>query len=453
MSSTDRARTTSRRLARWAGLAGIVAVILGLRVARENGDRGTTVLEVMPTRMPLPERVVRDSDIAFYERRVLRDPTGAMDLARLARLYLQRSRETGNYADVLRADSAARASLHNRGAHNATAAQILAASLLSQHRFSDALDVEHALVESDPGRIAYRAAYGEIAFELGRYDVAGPTFDSLRSRARDLSIAPRLARWEEIEGHTAAARHLLHVALEEAERRPDLPREQVAWFWLRAGDVELRAGRPDVATHDYAKGLQVHPDDYRILAAVAHLDAVQHDWRGAIRAGERAIGVTLDPATLGVVSDAYAAIGDTSKASEFARAMEVAVSQQPGSYHRAWSLFLLDHGRRVNEVLGKARAELTTRRDVYGWDVMAWALYRNGRIGEAQQAMAHALAEGTQDAMLFYHAGMIERAAGRTAIARRDLEQALAINPVFDPFHPDTARATVRLLAGSAEPR
>jgi tetratricopeptide (TPR) repeat protein len=400
----------------------------------------------MPRRPALSEPAVRDSDIAFYERRVERDPSGAMDLARLARLYLQRSRETGDYSDVLRADSAARASMHNRAAHNAAAPQILAASLLSQHRFAEALEVQKDLVASDPTRISYRAAYGEIAFELGRYDEARATFDSLRSRSNDLSVAPRLARWEEIEGRTSAARHLLRVSLDQARQRPDLPREQLAWFWLRAGDVELRAGRSDVAAYDYSEGLAAHPDDYRLLAAIAHLDAVRHDWRGAIDAGERAIVVNLDPATLGILSDAYGALGNASQASDYAHAMEVAVSKQPGSYHRAWSLFLLDHGRRVGDVLAKARVELKTRRDIYGWDVLAWALYRNGKIPEAEKAAATALSQGTQDAMLYYHAGMIERAAGRTEAARRYLGRALAINPMFDPTHPDSVRAVLEAI-------
>jgi tetratricopeptide (TPR) repeat protein len=427
------------------GACATLATLWG-QVAYAGYRHRTTVLMEMPRRPALGEAAVRDSDIAFYERRVKRDPSGAMDLARLARLYLQRSRETGDYGDVLRADSAARASMHNRSAHNAAAAQILAASLLSQHRFAEALVVQRDLVASDPTRISYRAAYGEIAFELGRYDAARATFDSLRSRSNDLAVAPRLARWEEIEGRTSLARHLLRVAREEALKRPDLPREQMAWFWLRAGDLELRAGRADVAQHDYADGLAAQPDDYRVLAAVAHLDAVRHDWRGAIDAGERAIVVNLDPATLGVLSDAYGALGDTPKAADYAHAMEVAVSRQPGSYHRAWSLFLLDHGRRVGEVLKKARVELETRRDIYGWDVLAWALYRNGRIAEAEQAAAIALGQGTQDALLYYHAGMIEHEAGRADTARLYLSRALALNPMFDPTHPDSARIVLKAI-------
>ena len=409
----------------------------------------TTIGRSMPSRPVLPEAAIRDSDIVFYETRAHRDPTGAMDLARVAQLYLQRARETGNYQDVLRAEAAARQSVTNRAAHNASAPQVLASALLSEHRFAEALDVQRGLVDSDPTRLSYRAALGEIEFELGRYDEARGTFDTLRAHQNDLSVSSRLARWEEIEGRTGDARHLLHGALDEASRRPDLPREQVAWFWLRLGDLELRAGRPDVATYAYAKGLTVHPDDYRLLAAESHLDAVRHDWRGAIDAGERAIATNLDPATLGTISDAYAALGDAAQAAEYARVMEVAVSRQPGAYHRAWSLFLLDHGRRVSEVLTKARAELETRQDIYGYDVLAWALYKSGRTAAAAAAMQRALSQGTQDGMLFYHAGMIARAEGQPDLARTYLEHALRVNPYFQPLQPDSARAALATLPPS----
>jgi tetratricopeptide (TPR) repeat protein len=428
-------------------IAGAAALASGAGAAyTAHRGSGTTIVRGMPTRPVLPAAAIRDSDIAFYEARARRDPTGAMDLARAARLYLQRARETGNYDDVLRAEADARRSIAHRAGHNATAVQVLASALLSEHRFGDAQDVARGLVASDPTHVSYRAALGEIDFELGRYPEARATFDSLRAFRGELSVTPRLARWEELTGHTEAARHLLHVALDEAERRADLPQEQVAWFWLRLGDLELRAGRPDVAAFAYGRGLRAHPEDYRVLAAVAHLDAVRHDWRGAVDAGERAIAANLDPATLGTISDAYAALGDTGKAAEYARVLEVAVSRQPGAYHRAWSLFLLDHHRRVGEVLSKARAELEIRQDIYGYDVVAWALYQDGRARDAERPMIRALSQGTRDAMLFYHAGMIARAAGRPADGRAYLERALATNPYFHPTQPDSARAVLQQL-------
>jgi len=89
--------------------------------------------------------------------------------------------------------------------------------------------------------------------------------------------------------------------------------------------------------------------------------------------------------------------------------MEVAVLGQPGQWHRAWSLFLLDHGRRVPEVLAHVREELETRRDVYGYDLLAWALHKAGRDGEARAAMDAALAQGTKDPLLLRHAAEIVR--------------------------------------------
>ena len=55
-------------------------------------------------------------------------------------------------------------------------------------------------------------------------------------------------------------------------------------------------------------------------------------------------------------------------------------------------------------MLAQAEAELTTRRDVYGWDLYAWALHHSGRDAEARVAMREALRWGTEDVALHAHA-------------------------------------------------
>ena len=91
-------------------------------------------------------------------------------------------------------------------------------------------------------------------------------------------------------------------------------------------------------------------------------------------------------------------------------------------------------------------AEIETRRDIYGYDLLAWALHRSRRDAEGIPVMAQALALGTRDAMLFYHAGMIERALGRDEQARTHLERALQANPYWHPFQPAEARAVLDSL-------
>jgi len=351
----------------------------------------------------------RDADVAFFVRRVAADPMGAADRSRLAALYLQRGRETGDFEDYRRAEALARRSLELRVAHNARTYVVLASALLAQHRFTEALDVARALNARAPGVAANQAVQAEVELELGRYAEARALFDSLWPARRDLVVAPRLARWAEIRGDTGLARRLLAAALDTARRRRDLPPEQLAWFYLRTGDYALRYGRLDEAAYALRAGLDVLPSDYRLFAAMARLEAARGRWREAVRWGEEAISAVPDPATFGVISDAYAALGDTVQAAEYARAMELAVLGQPGQWHRAWSLFLLDHDRRVPEVLAHVRAELATRRDVYGYDLLAWALHKSGRDGEASEAMATALAQGTKDPQLLRHAAEIPR--------------------------------------------
>ena len=370
-----------------------------------------------------------DSNIAFYEGVARRDPTGGMALGQLALLYMRRARATGDYQDVLRSETAARKSLGNRGAHNTRARQALAASLLSEHRFGDALGVAQDLARRDASNAAFRASVGEIQMELGHYDDARTSFASVAGNTSDLSVAPRLARWLELEGHADSAYRLMNASLLTVIDRRDVPAEQKAWFWLRIGDLQLRRGRINDAASDYQRGLAAHPDDYRLLTATAKLEGARHEWQKALDFGERAVAVSFDPATLGVMSDAYAALGDSAKANEYAHAMEIAVSKQATAYHREWSLFLLNHGRRVAEVLAKTQEELETRRDIYGYDAFAWALHASGRDREAREAMRHALVLGTQDAMLFCHAAAIDRALGKRDLAAAELEHARTLNP------------------------
>ncbi|MGH7702525.1 MAG: tetratricopeptide repeat protein [Gemmatimonadales bacterium] len=430
------------RRTRWIASSLVFAVAAGiltlaLHPHRARANDATPVMS---------EGQIRDLDIAFYQRRVPRDPTGALDLARLGALYLQRARETGSNEDLLRAEDAARRSLQNRVTRNGAAAQLLATSLMSQHRFTEAYAVARALVATDSADASYRGMLAEIALELGRYQEVPDAFRGVSSVSRSPQMTARLARWLEIQGKNEAAHQLLVDARAEVSRLSRVPAEQMAWFDLRVGDIALRNGRLSEAEQAFQAGLEAHPGDYRLLAALTRLEADRHEWRKAIESGQKAIETVLDPATLGVLGEAYAALGDTVKAHEFFRVMEIAVLKQPGPFHRAWSLFLLDHAQRVPEVLVKAQEEIQTRKDIYGYDLLAWALHQAGRNREAREAMDSALAQGTRDASLFFHAGIIARVLDDSASTRHYLSQALEVNPYFHPSQPAVARAVLDSL-------
>jgi len=370
----------------------------------------------------MTESEIRNLDVALYEKRAAEDTASASDRAQLAGLYLQRARASGSFADYERAERVARQSLSLRTAHNGQTFSLLASALLARHDFVGALRVAQRADSVEPGNTNHLALMGEIELELGNYDAAARHFSLLHFDSDQFTVAARVERWREVTGHADAARRLLRSAISRVDRRDDLPKEQVAWFHYRLGELDLRTGQLDSAEASFRRGLAVFPDDYRILGGLARLASARQQWRQAIDYGNQAVAIQLDPATLGVISDAFLAVGDTAQAAQYARAMTASALEQPGPIHRAWGLFILDHGSShdAERVLAKTREELRTRHDVYGYDLLAWALHRRGRDAEARSAMEKALAQHTEDPNLLRHARAIDAAlatvSSRTAV-------------------------------------
>ena len=355
------------------------------------------------------EDAVRDQDIEFYARRVQQDPASALDRATLARLLFTRGRTTGSTGDLDKAEQLIRESIGERTKRNYGSLELLATLLMARHDFAAARAVALRADSLDPGVQSHLALLGEIELELGDYESAASRFNAITYDRRNFTVGARLARWYEITGNADRARAILERTIEDVDRREDLPREQVSWFHYRLGDLELRVGNLAAAESAFVTALARHPDDVRALGGLARVSLQNRQWQKAIDYGEKATAAQLDPSTLGTVSLAYARLGDSAQAASYAKAMSVSALKQPGAIHRAWGLFLLDHGTAQDraDVLARARKELRDRKDVYGQDLMAWALYRNGRVAEARAYMKVAISQRTQDVMLGDHARAI----------------------------------------------
>lgn len=393
-----------------------VALAIGL-IGGRTSLAGDTVEDSAPlvalSTAPFDESKVRDQDIEFYSRRLQEDPSSAADRAVLAGLLFTRSRNTGSTADLEHAEKLARESVANRSQRNSQAFQLLASLLMARHEFHEARSVAAHIDSLDPGNPAHLALLGEIELELGEYDSAAVRFEAIRYDGRNFTTGARLARWHEVTGRIDMARRLLQHAIARVDLRDDLPREQVAWFYYRLGELELRAGNVNAADSVFRIGLTRNAEDVRVLGGLARIALARGAWQQAIDFGERATTTQFDPAILGTISRAYAGLGDSIQAASYANAMSVSALNQPGPIHREWGLFLLDHGtaRDRADILRRARRELRVRQDVYGHDLLAWALYRNGYASDARRQMTLALAQKTEDVRLAAHARAIGVAA------------------------------------------
>jgi Flp pilus assembly protein TadD len=108
------------------------------------------------------------------------------------------------------------------------------------------------------------------------------------------------------------------------------------------------------------------------------------------------------------------------------------------------AIFDLDHGRDFPDALARARRAYVERKSIEGDDVLAWALYRNGRCAEAKRHSARALRLGTRDALKLFHRGMIERCLGRDDVGRSYLRRALETNPHFSLLYVPVAERALR---------
>ena len=87
------------------------------------------------------------------------------------------------------------------------------------------------------------------------------------------------------------------------------------------------------------------------------------------------------------------------------------------------------------EAVKWARRDLELRHSAAAHDALAWALFRAGEFAPAAEAARAALASGTKDPQILFHAGMIFLAAGETAAGRELLAEAARINPRHSSFH------------------
>ena len=400
-----------------------------------------------PVERPPYDPALTYKNVVFYQKCVQRNPqNGAIEWGQLANAYLQRCRETGDIADAQRAEQAARRSLAIRSNNNAPGRDALARSLFVQHRFVESetlARVTSLKYQDDPVALM---GYADAALERGDYKTTEAALQHpvvAGEEKADPSVEAVKARLLDIKGQPALALEQMEKAQADAEANLDMPRENVAWFHMRVGDQLARMGRVDAAEKSYREAIALYPHDYKTMTGLARLAAGRQEWAQAIFWGKKAAQIVPTPEVVALIGDAYAATGNQKEAERQYRLIEAmgAISRaQSAVYDRYRARFDADHGRDLTEGLALAQREMKIRQDIYAYDTLAWALYKNGKLAGADFAMQKALAYGTQDALMYYHAGAIAGARGNKTRMQADFAHASALDPYFHPDAPSVAQ-------------
>ena len=366
-------------------------------------------------------------NVAFWEARTKLDPEGFIEWREVAGAYLARQRETGDVADAVKAEQAARKSLAIQTRSNGVAVQRLGRSLLAQHRFPEALKAAALAASADPA--ANRLA-ADVQMELGNYDEAEKALAVDPQKAEDMNYLALRARIEDVNGRSGVALKLLREASELADRRPDMPAETVAWAHTMLGHALIDSGKLDAGEKACRAALAVFPTDYRAMTGMAEAAVWREDWTAAADWAGKAVAVSAqNPEALRLLGEAHAKLGDPAKAEAAYARLKTLCKSFPRIYDRHWVMFCADEGRDLDDALELARKDLDLRKDALAYDTLAWVSLKKGMLPEASKAIAKAVGRGTQSAPLYYHAGMIAKAGGDLDRAESFFAQARELNP------------------------
>jgi tetratricopeptide (TPR) repeat protein len=310
------------------------------------------------------------------------------------------------------------------------------------HRFKEAEPIARELVARRGLSFDY-GLLGDVLMEMGRLDEAVEAYQKMMDMKPDLHAYVRAAHMRWLKGDLTGAIEAMQMAVQATDPRDA---ETAAWVYSRMAQYQLQDG-------DIAKGLQFcdvavkFQKDYApALLARGRLLLADDQTEQAIEPLKQAAALNPLPEYQWALIEALHATGQTNQALE-TQFKEHAAATDP----RTYSLYLATEQQDPATAVRLAQEELNVRNDVFTQDAMAWALTSAGNYDEAGSHMDQALSQGTQDARLFYHAGIIAENLGNADTALHLFIQAEALDQMLLPS--ERSQLNDRLLAlGTSDP-
>lgn len=370
-----------------------------------------------------------DEHISMYETLIKVQPETLHYQNLLAGAYIQKVRESMDYSYL---DRAAQILNNVLGADvkNYEAARLRTEIALERHDFKTAAQYSRKLTEwssSDPWNWG---TLGDALTEMGDYDKAGEAYQKMIDLRPDLSSYNRAAYFRFLYNDTDNAVKIMKMAISAGSPMP----ENTAWCEVELGKIYLKTGKLKEAAQAFQSALRRFPGYHPALAGLAQTAAAQSDWKSAIDFMKKAHAATPLPDYIAALYDYYTATGDTKEAARQKDLIQVIDQLGQAAKEKAnrnLAIIYADHDWNLPRALELATNELETRADIYTYDALAWALYKNGKYAEADAAITKAMQLKTPEASFYYHASRIANANGRKNEANDYLKKAREINPTL----------------------
>jgi tetratricopeptide (TPR) repeat protein len=387
--------------------------------------------------------ITTDQQITLYQSWVTKDPADISNRTLLAGAFIQKTRETTDFGYLDRASKILDGVLKEHQDYEALRLRNIVE--LTLHHFSKAAEYASAMTERWPGDVQSWGTLGDARLEMGQYDAARAAFAKMLELKPGLMSYNRMGFYRFITGDPDGGIELMKKAVDAAAKYP----ENKAWCLVELGNMYFKTSHWDEAEESYNQAIAIFPSSHAAFAALGAVAAARGDIPKAIEKYIRAQSITPMIQYAGALFDLYTAIGKTSEAAQQADMVDLVTKLEGAANQKAnrtISLIYANQNRNLARSLEFAQSDFEVRQDVYTYDALAWALYKNQRFEEASRASAEALKLGSPEALFFYHAGMIANALSNTDSARKHLDKALALNAGFDFRQASIARDTLKKI-------
>lgn len=298
--------------------------------------------------------------------------------------------------------------------------------LESLHSFKAAEVVARELAEKRGLPFDF-ALLGDSLMEQGRLKEAIAAYQTMVDLRPDLQSFSRIAHVRWLTGDLAGAIEMMQAAVSASSSRDA---DSAAWVTSWLATLQLLSGETEAAQQACDAALELRSNYPPALLLRGKMALQEEDLEVAIADLQSAAQQNPLPEYQWALAEALRADG---REDEAAAAEDLIASRGEAADPRTLSLYLATRGENPDLAVRLAEQELQQREDVFTHDAMAWALAAAGRLDEARPHLERALAEGTKDARLFFHAAVIESRAGHSDQAAHWFARAVAMNELLLP--------------------
>lgn len=383
-------------------------------------------------------RLNANERIAAYEKLLQQSPSDPKIQAGLAEAFIQKLRETTDFAYLNRA-SALVDKMLAADPKSYDAIRLRIEIETHRHNFPKAAELAEELTERNPSDTGSLGLLGDSLMEEGQYDAAGKAYRRMLELAPNLTSYNRVAYHDFVTGDSGHALAWMNLAVQAGSTTP----ENLAWCLVEFGDMLFKTGYTKEAHTVYDRALETLPRYHRAYAALGRYYAATGEYQRAAENFQKAQDIIPLPDYAAALEVLDRKLGKPAEAAKQRQLLDVidklgVVNGEKGN--RMLAMNFADENRSLDRALQLAQGELATRKDVYTYDALSWVLYRAGRQKDAEEASAKAMALNTPEPLFYYHAGVIAMAGGRAQEGNEMLRHALSLNPNFAFPQADDAR-------------